>query len=61
MDVVYQKEKLTMGWCIECHRNTDINLDNAYYHLYDDLLEKHDVENLKVEHIGGLECAKCHY
>jgi len=61
MDVVYQKEKLTMGWCIECHRNTDINADNPYYHLYDDLLEKHDVENLKVEHIGGLECAKCHY
>ena len=61
MDVVYQKEKLTMGWCIECHRNTDINTDNPYYHLYDDLLEKHDVENLKVEHIGGLECAKCHY
>ena len=25
MDVVYQKEKLTMGWCIECHRNMDIN------------------------------------
>ena len=61
MDVVYQKEKLTMGWCIDCHRSTDINTDNPYYHLYDDLLEKHDVENLKVEHIGGLECAKCHY
>ena len=61
MEVVYQQEKLTMGWCIDCHRNTDVNTDNPYYHLYDNLLEKYGVEKLKVEHIGGLECAKCHY
>jgi len=23
MDVVYQHEKLSMGWCLDCHRNPD--------------------------------------
>ncbi len=61
MDVVYQKEKLTMGWCINCHRDTKIDLDNPYYHGYNDWIEKHKKADLTVENIGGLECGKCHY
>ena len=41
MDEVYQKEKLTMGWCINCHRDSKIDLDNPYYHGYNDWIEKH--------------------
>jgi hypothetical protein len=61
MEVVYQYEDLTMGWCIDCHRTNVIQTDNAYY---DKLVELHDyaVEGeMTVEDIGGLECAKCHY
>lgn len=60
MDVVKQYSLLTMGWCIDCHRKTDVNTkDNAYY---DKLLQIHDSKSaMKVEDIGGLECAKCHY
>ncbi|MCB0498604.1 MAG: c-type cytochrome [Cyclobacteriaceae bacterium] len=59
MDVVKQYSLLTMGWCIDCHRKTDVNTKgNAYY---DNLLELHDNKAMKVEDIGGLECAKCHY
>ncbi|MEQ9443472.1 MAG: cytochrome c3 family protein [Cyclobacteriaceae bacterium] len=63
MQVVHQEALLTMGWCINCHRETQVNAEgNAYY---DKLLELHDSENpnepMKVEDIGGLECAKCHY
>lgn len=62
MDVVRQHSLLTMGWCIDCHRNTDVNAKgNAYY---DKLVELHNAkskENMKVEDIGGLECSKCHY
>ena len=61
MDVVYQKEKLTMGWCINCHRDSKIDLDNPYYHEYDEWVEKHKKADLSVEDIGGLECGKCHY
>ncbi len=60
MDVVKQYSLLTMGWCIDCHRKTDVNTKgNAYY---DKLLELHNGKKaMKVEDIGGLECAKCHY
>ncbi|MBX2963646.1 MAG: c-type cytochrome [Cyclobacteriaceae bacterium] len=62
MEVVKQYSLLTMGWCIDCHRKTDVNTrGNAYY---DKLVELHSASNkqpMKVEDIGGLECAKCHY
>jgi mono/diheme cytochrome c family protein len=60
MDVVKQYSLLTMGWCIDCHRKTDVNTKgNAYY---DKLVELHNSKKpMKVEDIGGLECAKCHY
>ncbi len=64
MEVVYQFSPLTMGWCIDCHRQTDMSHahDNAYY---DKLLKAHEAlkkgEKLTVSMVGGLECAKCHY
>lgn len=61
MDVVRQHSLLTMGWCIDCHRKTEVNTQgNAYY---DKLLELHDQSTgtMTVEDIGGLECSKCHY
>lgn len=62
MDVVRQHSLLTMGWCIDCHRKTDVNSKgNAYY---DNLVELHSKSGkapMKIEDIGGLECAKCHY
>ncbi len=62
MEVVEQRSSLTMGWCIDCHRETDVNAKgNAYY---DKLVEIHNKDSktpLKVQNIGGLECSKCHY
>ncbi|HET7178527.1 MAG TPA: c-type cytochrome [Chryseosolibacter sp.] len=62
MDVVRQYSLLTMGWCLDCHRKTEVNSKgNAYY---DKLLELHDPSGkskMTVEDIGGLECSKCHY
>jgi mono/diheme cytochrome c family protein len=61
MEVVGQHSSLTMGWCIDCHRQTEITTDgNAYY---DKLVQLHtdSKDALKVKDIGGLECAKCHY
>ena len=62
MEVVEQRSSLTMGWCIDCHRQTDVNSKgNAYY---DKLVEVHNKDSktpLKVQNIGGLECSKCHY
>ncbi len=63
---------LTMGWCINCHREKEINQElkfskkpNGYYEkMHDEFKEayKRDEDfNFTVEKIGGLECAKCHY
>jgi cytochrome c2 len=62
MDVVRQHSLLTMGWCIDCHRKTDVNAKGNKY--YDNLVEVHQKTKkgaMKVEDIGGLECSKCHY
>ncbi|MEE2953752.1 MAG: cytochrome c3 family protein [Bacteroidota bacterium] len=63
MDEVYQHAELTMGWCVECHRETEVEMaDNNYYtHLHEQLKNKYGGDKFTVEQIGGLECAKCHY
>ena len=66
MTVAEQKSPLTMKWCIDCHRKTEVVMEgNAYYdRLHKALKEKYagqyDVK-FTVDKIGGLECAKCHY
>jgi cytochrome c2 len=72
MGVAQQYAPLTMGWCIDCHRKTEINTElkysgkpnNYYIELHDQFKEswKHKADfNFTVEKIGGLECGKCHY
>lgn len=62
MEVVQQVSLLTMGWCIDCHRKTEVNAkDNAYYDNLVQLHAKSSKSPMRVEDIGGLECAKCHY
>jgi mono/diheme cytochrome c family protein len=63
MEIMYQHAPLTMGWCIECHRTTNVNVkDNAYYEkIHEQLSKKYGVDKLTVAQMGGLECGKCHY
>ncbi len=63
---MHQENDLTMGWCIDCHRETGVALEgNGYYDkMHTELKEKYAAEGkttFTVEDIGGLECAKCHY
>jgi mono/diheme cytochrome c family protein len=62
MDVVRQHASLTMGWCIDCHRTTPLNVQGNEY--YDKLVEMHEQlgrGTMLVQDIGGTECSKCHY
>ena len=63
MEIMYQHSPLTMGWCINCHRETNVNVkDNAYYtKIHEELSKKYGVEELTAAQMGGLECGKCHY
>lgn len=71
MEVVYQYSTLGMGWCINCHRETEVKFkENDYYKQYEryhkELTSKSKEgapvrEKVTVEEIGGLECQKCHY
>ena len=63
MEIMYQYSPLTMGWCINCHRETNVKVkDNAYYEkIHEELSKKYGVEQLTVAQMGGLECGKCHY
>ena len=63
-----QHSELTMGWCIDCHNNKEIDLASSDYYkeihnrLSEDL-EKQILEDGKVtmRELGGWECSKCHY
>lgn len=63
MEVMSQYSPLTMGWCIECHRTTNVGLEsNEYYSkIHEELSKKYGVEKLTVAQMGGIECGKCHY
>ncbi len=63
MDVVWQENDLTMGWCIDCHRETEVKMEgNDYYtSMHEKMKEKYAGEKITVDKIGGLECGKCHY
>ena len=65
MNEVYQFADLSMGWCVNCHRETKVQFaDNKFYSIYTKFHE--DIKNKKmdsvtVSNIGGTECQKCHY
>ncbi|MBC7914385.1 MAG: c-type cytochrome [Pyrinomonadaceae bacterium] len=63
MQEVYQYSPLTMKWCIDCHKATEVNYKgNAYY---DKIIAVHNQfkkgEKVTEAVLGGLECGKCHY
>jgi len=70
MDEVKQVSELSMGWCINCHRETKVNFNydstkgNKYYSIYEKFhndFKSGKMDSITVKDIGGLECQKCHY
>jgi cytochrome c2 len=62
-EIQKQFAPLTMGWCIDCHRKTDVKMEgNDYYtKIHEELSKKYGVSKLTAAQMGGLECGKCHY
>lgn len=71
MPEVYQFSTLSMGWCINCHRETKVDFynketgeGNKFYSIYEKFhndIKNHKLDSVTVEKIGGTECQKCHY
>ncbi|MCK9481443.1 MAG: c-type cytochrome [Bacteroidia bacterium] len=75
MEVIQQYATLQMGWCIDCHRNTGVDVENNDYYEKLHAFAKKDIEkngdkskylkdgkvNITIANIGGLDCSKCHY
>jgi hypothetical protein len=70
MPEVYQFADLSMGWCINCHRETKVDFvdangeGNKFYGIYEKFhndIKKKGMDSVTVEHIGGTECQRCHY
>lgn len=71
MGEVYQFSDLSMGWCVNCHRETKVNFYNAstgegnkFYSIYEKFhndMKAGKMDSVTVEKIGGIECQKCHY
>jgi len=65
MDEVYQFAALSMGWCINCHRQTEVQFaNNNYYSVfqkYHDELKSGKRAGVTEAEMGGTECQKCHY
>ena len=63
MEIMSQYAPLTMGWCVNCHRETNVKVEgNAYYEkIHEELSKKYGVDKLTAAQMGGLECGKCHY
>jgi mono/diheme cytochrome c family protein len=71
MPEVYQFSDLSMGWCINCHRESKVDFynkadstGNKFYSIYEKFhkdLKSGKMDSVTVESIGGTECQKCHY
>jgi hypothetical protein len=71
MGEVYQFSDLSMGWCINCHRESKVNFynketgeGNKFYSIYEKFhndIKHGKLDSVTVEKIGGTECQKCHY
>lgn len=70
MGEVAQFADLSMGWCINCHRETKVQFNdsagngNKFYSIYEkfhDDIKNKKYDSVTVERIGGTECQKCHY
>jgi len=65
MDVLKQYADLSMGWCINCHRETKVQFaENEFYKEYltlQDQFQKGEIDSVTVAMVGGIDCSKCHY
>lgn len=65
MNIMRQYSDLSMGWCINCHRETKVNFkENGYYENYKelhDMIKSGKIDTVRAVNIGANDCMRCHY
>ncbi len=63
MKEVYQYSPLTMKWCIQCHKRTNVDFKGNPYYEKMEAVHKllADGKQVTAAQMGGIECGKCHY
>jgi hypothetical protein len=51
--LLMQMKSLSMGWCIDCHKQKHVDISNGYYSRLKG--------STSVSNLGGRDCSKCHY
>lgn len=65
MDIMKQHSDLSMGWCINCHRETQVDFaENPYFETYEQMHK--DFKSGKrpmptADEMGANDCMRCHY
>ena len=65
MHILRQEEDLSMGWCLQCHRDSQVDFTaNPYYEMYvrlHELMLNGELDAVTAAELGGEDCMKCHY
>lgn len=65
MDIMEQHSDLSMGWCVNCHRDTKVDFgNNGYYEHYIKMhedLKSGAIDSVTAADIGANDCMRCHY
>ncbi len=67
IDRIGLAQKMTMGWCVNCHRSTAVKFgENNFFSQYTGLNERvrrgeARADSITIDKMGGIECMKCHY
>ncbi|HPF51122.1 MAG TPA: cytochrome c3 family protein [Draconibacterium sp.] len=65
MDIMRQNSDLSMGWCVNCHRDTKVDFgNNGYYESFVQLheqLKTGEIDSVTAADVGANDCMRCHY
>ncbi len=65
MHILMQTSDLSMGWCLTCHRDSNVDFSaNPYFQTYQRLYEKvlnGELDAVTAAELGGEDCMSCHH
>ncbi|WP_430814193.1 cytochrome c3 family protein [Carboxylicivirga sp. RSCT41] len=65
MHILKQENDLSMSWCLDCHKETNVNFKgNDYYKTFEALhkdLAEGVRDSIQAADIGANDCMKCHH